>query len=236
MPNASAKMPDASAQDGREAVLSRVRERLGVRGDEPGRRGLVQSRMRNPEPNLIPERAKKPRAELIKLFQTMLEKAGAKTGRVRSLKGLSEAVAAQLRENNLPLRVRLGADPVFDGLRAEPGILELLSGRADGSDAVGLSHAIAGAAETGTLFLASGPDNPSTLNFLPETHTIAILASDIAGSYEEGWAKLRAIYGSFNMPRTVNLIGGPSRTADIEQTIVMGAHGPKNLIVLIVGS
>ncbi len=229
-------MSEGSAKGSRQAVLSGVRARLGVCGDEPGRRGLVQSRMRNPEPNLIPERAKKPRPELIKLFQTMLEKAGAKASRVRSLKGLAEAIAGQLRENNLPLRVRLGADPVFDGLRAEPGILELLSGPAEASDAVGLSHAIAGAAETGTLFLASGPDNPSTLNFLPETHAIVILASDVAGSYEEGWAKLRSIYGSFNMPRTVNLISGPSRTADIEQTIVMGAHGPKNLIVLIAGS
>ena len=56
---------------------------------------------------------------------------------------------------------------------------------------MGLSHAIAGAAETGTLFLVSGAENPSTINFLPEHHAIVILASDIVGSYEEGWAKLR---------------------------------------------
>ena len=43
-------------------------------------------------------------------------------------------------------------------------------------------------------------------------------------------------YGDGRMPRTVNLISGPSRTADIEQTIVMGAHGPKNLVVIIAGS
>jgi L-lactate dehydrogenase complex protein LldG len=228
-------MADASAKDGREAVLSRIRERLGVRGDEPGRRGLVQSRLRNPQANLIPERARKPKAELVKLFQAMMEKAGARVQRVRSLKGLPDAVAAQLRENNLPPRIRLGADAVFDGLRAEPGILELLAGPAEESDAVGLSHAIAAAAETGTLFLASGPANPSTLNFLPETHVVVVLASDIAGSYEECWAKLRPAYGG-SLPRTVNLISGPSRTADIEQTIVMGAHGPKNLIVLVAGS
>jgi L-lactate dehydrogenase complex protein LldG len=226
-------MADSSSRD---AVLARVRERLGVRGDEPGRRGLVQSRLRNPKANLIPERAQKSKSEAIKLFQTMLEKAGAKVSRVRALKTLPEAIAAALRENNLPLRVRLGADPFFDGLRAEPGLLELQTGPAGANDAVGLSHAIAGAAETGTLFLVSGPDNPSTLNFLPETHAVVILASDIAGSYEEGWAKLRAIYGSGTMPRTVNLISGPSRTADIEQTIVMGAHGPRNLLVLIAGS
>jgi L-lactate dehydrogenase complex protein LldG len=227
---------DAPSISAREAVLSRVRGKLGVRGDEPGRRGLVQSRLRNPHANLIPERAQKPRPELIKLFQTMLEKSGAKVRRVRSLKGLPEAIASELRDSNLPSRVRAGADAIFGGLRAEPGLLEILSGPAGATDAVGLSHAFAGAAETGTLFLASGPDNPSTLNFLPESHFVVILADDIAGSYEEAWAKLRAIHGTGGMPRTVNLISGPSRTADIEQTIVMGAHGPKNLTVLIATS
>ena len=47
--------------------------------------------------------------------------------------------------------------------------------------------------------------------------------------------RLRAIYGEGSLPRTVNLISGPSRTADIEQTIVRGAHGPKRLHVVILG-
>jgi L-lactate dehydrogenase complex protein LldG len=229
-------MAEISRTEARLAIFRQVRSALQVRGDEPGRRGLVQSRLRNPQPNLIPERALRPRAELIKLFQSMLEKAGAKVARVRAVKGLPEAIAAQLRENGIPPRVRLGTDPVFDTLKAEPDGLEILQGPAKPDDPVGLSHAVAGAAETGTLFLVSGPENPSTLNFLPETHQIVILANDIAGSYEECWAKLRSIYGGGNMPRTVNLISGPSRTADIEQTIVMGAHGPRNLLVLIAGS
>ena len=91
------------------------------------------------------------------------------------------------------------------------------------------------AAETGTLFLVSGPENPTTLNFLPEAHTVLIKSSDIVGSYEEAWDRLRAIYGKGALPRTVNLVSGPSRTADIEQTIVMGAHGPRRLLVLILG-
>ncbi|MBI4724574.1 MAG: lactate utilization protein [Rhodomicrobium sp.] len=229
-------MADSSPKSARDAVLSRVRAKLGVRGDEPGRWGPVQSRLRNPHANLIPERAQRARPESVKLFQTMLEKAGAKVIRVRSLKALPEAIAAILRENNLPLRLRLGTDAIFEGLRAEPGQIEVLSGPAGANDTTGLSHAIAGAAETGTLFLVSGPDNPSTLNFLPENHIAVILASDIAGSYEEGWAKLRTVYGNGRMPRTVNLISAPSRTADIEQTIVMGAQGPKSLTVLIAGA
>jgi L-lactate dehydrogenase complex protein LldG len=229
-------MGEISRTDARLAIFRQVRASLQVRGDEPGRRGLVQSRLRNPQANLIPARAQQPRGELIKLFQTMLEKAGAKVARVRALKAIPEAIAAQLREAGAPLRVRIGADPIFEALRTEPGGLEILQGRAQPDDPVGLSHAIAGAAETGTLFLTSGPANPSTLNFLPETHQIVVLANDIAGSYEEGWAKLRSIYGAGNMPRTVNLISGPSRTADIEQTMVMGAHGPRNLLVLIAGA
>jgi L-lactate dehydrogenase complex protein LldG len=196
----------------------------------------VQSRLRNPKANIIPERAQRPRAELIKLFQTMLESCGAKVSRVRALKALPEAIAAGLRENNLPSRVRMGSDPLFNDLRAAPGLIETSAGRAEAQDTAGLSHAFAGAAESGTLFLVSGPDNPSTLNFLPETHIVVVLASDISGSYEEAWAKLRGVYGGGEMPRTVNLISGPSRTADIEQTIVMGAHGPKNLLVFIAGA
>ncbi|WP_251133958.1 lactate utilization protein [Rhodomicrobium sp. Az07] len=220
----------------RDAIMARVRKGLGVRGDEPGRRGVVQTRLRNPAPNLIPERAKGTKPELVKKFQTMLENGGTGVVRVRTYKGVPEAVAATLRERNLPSRVRLGTDPFFKIFEAEPGLLEILGGAADPADLVGLSHAFAGAAETGTLFLASGPDNPSTLNFLPEHHFVLIDAGDVFGSYEECWTKLRGIHGAGIMPRTVNLISGASRTADIEQTIVKGAHGPKTLVVFIVGS
>ena len=79
------------------------------------------------------------------------------------------------------------------------------------------------------------PANPTTLNFLPEAHTVLIEAADIVGSYEEAWDRLRAIHGKGTLPRAVNLISGPSRTADIEQTIVRGAHGPRRLLVLILG-
>ncbi len=226
----------ADSKDARENVLTRVRAKLGVRGDEPGRRGVVHSRLRTHAANLIPERAQRPKGELSRLFQAMLDKSGAKTIRVRALKAIPEAVASALRDSNLPLRLRVGSDAIFDSLRAEPGLIEVLTGPAEATDAVGLSHAFAGAAETGTLFLSSGPENPSTLNFLPENHFVVVLASDIAGSYEECWTKLRSAYGEGRMPRTVNLISGPSRTADIEQTIVLGAHGPKNLVVFIAGS
>jgi len=95
----------------------------------------------------------------------------------------------------------------------------------------GLTTAFAAIAETGTLMLLSGPHGPTTLNFLPSTHVVVLFESQVTGAYEDAWDLLRALP---DMPRTVNLITGPSRTGDIEQTIYLGAHGPLNLHVVLV--
>ena len=83
--------------------------------------------------------------------------------------------------------------------------------------------------------LLSGPDNPVTLTFLPEHHLVVIPADAVHGDMERALARLRAIHGKGEMPRTVNFVSGPSRSADIEQTILLGAHGPRALHVLVVG-
>jgi len=83
--------------------------------------------------------------------------------------------------------------------------------------------------------LLSGPDNPTTLNFLPDHHLVIIDAKDVAGDYETVWDRLRKKFGAGKMPRAVNWITGPSRSGDIEQKTLLGAHGPRSLHVLIVG-
>jgi L-lactate dehydrogenase complex protein LldG len=144
------------------------------------------------------------------------------------------AIAGYLRANNLPACLRAGLDPELVKLpwEREP-TLELQRGRAEAADQVGLTRAIAGVAETGTLILASGPDNPVTLNFLPETHIVLLSAKDIVGSYEDAWIKLRERFGK-SLPRTVNMISGPSCTGDIGSTIIRGAHGPRRMCVIVV--
>jgi L-lactate dehydrogenase complex protein LldG len=82
--------------------------------------------------------------------------------------------------------------------------------------------------------MVSGPENPSTLNFLPDNHIIVVAGKDIAGDYESVLARLRAACGKGGMPRTVNFITGPSRSGDIEQTLLLGAHGPRRLHVIVV--
>ena len=83
--------------------------------------------------------------------------------------------------------------------------------------------------------LLSGPDNPTTLNFLPDTHIVMLSADDIAGDYETVWRRIRERYGAGVCRARSNLVTGPSRSADIEQTLILGAHGPRALHILVVG-
>ena len=82
--------------------------------------------------------------------------------------------------------------------------------------------------------LLSGSGGPTTLNFLPDNHIVVLRASRVVGAYEDAWTRLREAYGPGVLPRTVNLVTGPSRTADIEQTIQLGAHGPRRLHILVI--
>ena len=111
-------------------------------------------------------------------------------------------------------------------------MLEVRRGRAEDVDAVGLTTAFAGIAETGTLMLLSGPETPTTIAFLPETSIVVLRAERVLRAYEDGLRLLREERGE--LPRSINLITGPSRSGDIEQTIQLGAHGPKRLLVLLV--
>ena len=224
-----------SNQD-RALVLSRIRAGLGVTGRDRAREAAVEARLRAHPRGTIPARAHASREALIELMTTMLAAQGAEVTRAATPGDAVRAVAEDLRNHSLPSRLRVGGDAQLAALPWDvmPGV-ELVFGPANGEDRAGLSRAVAAAAETGTLVLVSGADNPTTLAFLPEAHFILVSAGDVVGSYEEAFDRLRAIYGEGALPRTVNLISGPSRTADIEQTIVRGAHGPKRLHVVILG-
>jgi L-lactate dehydrogenase complex protein LldG len=220
----------------RALVLSRIRAGLGVAGRDRAREAAVEARLRAHPRGTIPARAHASREALIELMTTMLAAQGAEVTRAATPGDAVLAVAEDLRNHSLPSRLRVGGDAQLAALPWDvmPGV-ELVFGPANGEDRAGLSRAVTAAAETGTLVLVSGVDNPTTVAFLPEAHFILVSAGDVVGSYEEAFDRLRAIYGEGALPRTVNLISGPSRTADIEQTIVRGAHGPKRLHVVTLG-
>ncbi len=220
----------------RDAILGRIRRSLGTGEANLVRRAAVTDRLQRAPAGVVPARGKLEPEARIALFREKAEAAQATTERVASPDDLPAAVAGYLRRHNLPQAIRMGDDPrlaAADWSR-EPQ-LSLSRGASAGDDLACLSQAAAAIAETGTLALASGPDNPTTLNFLPDVHIVAVAAEDVVGDLETVWAGLRERHGKGVLPRTVNLVTGPSRSADIEQTLLLGAHGPRSLHIVVVG-
>ncbi len=220
----------------RAAILANVRKSLGASANDPARRATADAHLTARARHPIPERvAGKDAASLKELFRTQLETAGTTVLEVDAAEDVPQAVADYLRGKNLPQTIRMGSDPDLTGMPwGNVPSLEVTQGPAAPEDTAGLSKAVAGVAETGTMMLASGSANPVTLNFLPETHLVVVAASSIVGPYEDGFSRVRETFGDSTMPRTVNLISGPSRTGDIGGRIVMGAHGPRQVCVVIV--
>ncbi|MFQ5626163.1 MAG: lactate utilization protein C, partial [Methyloligellaceae bacterium] len=191
----------------RQSVLRDIRAALGAGGKDKARKETVRNRLTSHRANLVPKRARKSRRARLELFTGMLEGQAAKVSHAKSEDDVPEIVAAYLRKNNLPAEFRTGSDELLMRIPWDKApSLTRMRGRGQGSDAVTMTRAQAAAAETGTMFLASGEDNPTTLNFLPDTHIIIIRADDILGSYEDAWNALRNTYGQRTLPRTVNLI------------------------------
>jgi L-lactate dehydrogenase complex protein LldG len=232
----------------RDRILSKVRAGVASgspvvnEGTEAERRATVAARLAGHVRHLVPERvAGKSAVELAAVLQRWIEMAGGELTAVASPAELPAAIAGYLRRHNLPQRVRIGADARLTGLAwaSEPQ-LDVVSGPAERSDMTGVTHALAAVAETGTLVVTSGADNPVTLSFLPENNIVVVQRGDIVGPLEDAMARLReagsgAGSATGAMPRTLNLISGPSRSADIGGIPVLGAHGPKRLCVMVVG-
>ena len=221
---------------GRENILGKVRASLGAGANEAARRAAVEERLRTAAPGIIPARGQLPPAERVALFSQMAVNLAATVEHVKEAADVPKAVVDYLRGHNLPSSVRMGADPRLAAMPwSQQRALDLRFGPSDGHDEAGVSHATAGIAETGTLVMTSGPENPTTINFLPEHHIVVVDAADIAGDLETVLGRIRAKYGKGTMPRTVNLISGPSRSGDIEQKMILGAHGPRALHIIVVG-
>jgi L-lactate dehydrogenase complex protein LldG len=217
----------------REQILAGVRQALGRGPLDEAKRAALEHRLANPSPNLVPARGRLDRAGRLDLFQAMAEEAAATVARVTSAGEVPAAVADYLAGENLPAEAVLAPElGDADIPWQERPLLSLRSGGTDGRDEVGIAAAYAGIAETGTLVMRSGPGSPSLLHFLPETEIVVLHGDRVVAAYEEALARLRA--GGGDLPRAVNLVTGPSRSADIEQTLQLGAHGPRRLHIILV--
>lgn len=218
----------------REQILGSIRSSLGRGPVEGEAAAALRQRLAAPGRNLVPDRtAGRDEAGLAGLLVEKLGEAACTVDEVPSLDEVPGRIAAWLQRENLP--ARLVQAPAFgaglDWTRAPT--IEVKTGTADGSEETSVTPVFAAVAETGTLLLLSDATTPTGLNFLPENHIAVVRRSQVVGPLEDAWSRLRAARAG-EMPRTVNLITGPSRTGDIEQRIQMGAHGPRRLHVIVV--
>lgn len=216
----------------RDAMLSAV---FRAAGNGPESRAAVADRLASRKQNVRPLRSADD-PNVIARFAEEAARAGTDVIRAASLTDVPTLIAKYVRDMNMPGDIRVATDPALAGIpwQMEPG-LRVETGPAKPEDTASLSMAYCGVAETGTLVMRSSPENPTMLNYLPFLHIGMLPEEKIVGGLETAWALLREQFPQ-TMPRMINLITGPSRTADIEQELLMGAHGPqKHMIIMLKG-
>lgn len=220
----------------RDDILGRLRRQLGRTG---ATRAEAQARIEA----VIAAHQCGPRAPAGALIERFIERARAMLSTVERCASEADVpvhCARWLAAHSLPSGLVV-APPLAHLDWAAAG-LEARAGAADGDDRVGVTGCFRAIAETGTLMLRSGVDMPPVNSLLPETHIAVVPAAHIVADMEAAWADARREWagsgagsGAGGWPRAVNFVSGPSRTADIEQVIVLGAHGPFRVHLLIVG-
>lgn len=224
-------------KNARTDILTKIKSTRSAPDAVTNELGSMRARLQDHPVNLIPERGKRDSAAQVGQFIEEAERVHATVKQITSETDIPTEIARYLAEHNLASRIKQA--PSLSHIDWSHTLLDVSEGVGHEDDEVCVTKAFGGVAETGTLVTYSGPENPTTLNFLPPVHIAVLNVSDIEGSYEDVWAKLRTKLKdkdqSINfIPRTVNFITGPSRTGDIQQTLLLGIHGPQRLHIVLV--
>lgn len=212
----------------RERILAKIRSRSGRSGatsdtERAAVRDVIRQRTRGPLPTIAMH---DPAAH----FMAECERLKTTVDAVASLNDVPQALARYLAQNRLEKRT-VGW-PSLSSLGWEAAGITYDNRLANADDLVGVTDCFCAIGETGTLLLLSSPATPKLTALLPETHVCIVPRSRIVATMEDAFALLRDERGQ--LPRATFFVSGPSRTADIEQTIVIGAHGPYRVHVIIV--
>ncbi len=217
---------------GKQAIIGAIQRGL-KRGPLPAdQRQMLQSRMAAHPRHIVPQRGQLEPEARVALFTHYVEREFGTVTRLADMAAVPEAIALYLAQQNLAPALVASPHPVLQAIPFDrTPMLSVRFGTSGAEDAVGLQHGFAGIAETGTLMLPSGPTHPVLNNLLPDHAIVLLHAANIVASYEDAFDLLR-LEGEIS--RNVMLVTGPSRSADIEQTLELGAHGPRRLHVLII--
>lgn len=213
----------------REQILGRIR--LALKPDRSHE--ACSARLHAHPHNLIPERGRVTQTLLVQTFIDLAEEAAATAEQVPDISDVIPSVIRYLARHQLPKRVCMAEVPVLRMLARRHKSALTITHKIDPElDQTTLTTAVGGIAETGTIMVASGAGHPSGLSFLPSNHLVILGCDQIVANLEQAWELLRA--RGQPLPRHVSCITGPSRTADIEQKIQLGVHGPKRLHLIVV--
>ena len=223
----------------RAAILGTIRRGLNRATLPADQASMLRGRIEAHPRQLIPARTDIDHQARVELFIHMAELQFVSFSRVADGTAVPEAIAEYLKSQNLPAELVIAPHPELRALDWEASpLLAIRYGTAEAADMVSVQRGFAGIAETGTLMLPSGAQTPTRLNLLPDTEIVVLKTSQVVGAYEEAFDRLReseaSPAGRF-MPRNVMLVTGPSRSADIERTLELGAHGPRRLHIVLIG-
>jgi L-lactate dehydrogenase complex protein LldG len=223
---------NASARD---AILARVRAALGKVDDRgaaaAAASAYVAAHAQGPRPAMA--------GDLVERFVRRATDMESTVERIASLARLPQAVARYIDALDLEPAIadqrshRGVCWPEFAELDWAGAGLAIEARPTQGNDRLGITGTFCAIAETGTLVITSGAATPTASMLLPDTHVAVVRPDRIVAGMEEAFELVRAERPG--MPRAVNLVSGPSRTGDIEQTIVVGAHGPFRVHIVVVG-
>ena len=214
----------------RENILARIRRAHGKAGSEPSAADLERVRAVIGRPVTGPWPAFATPDDPLAQFLKECDRLGTTHAQVATEAEIPRETARYLGATGLAPRVvgwREFAAPDW-----KPAGIEFEARPANRDDKTGLTGCFCAIAETGTTLLLSSPEHPKVNALLPETHVCVVRRSRLVGTLEEAFALVRREHGE--LPRSTFFVSGPSRTADIEQTMVIGAHGPYRVHVLVV--
>jgi L-lactate dehydrogenase complex protein LldG len=211
----------------RDNIFARIRRGLGLPtiplAEERERAlSVINDKPRGPRPSQVWQ-------DPISRFIERCQQLSTTTEVVSDISAIPQAVSNYLNQYNLPRQMVIWPD--FSQYNWQEVGITVRVGSAKGDDLVGVTGAFCAIAETATLMLPSGVNTPSTVSLLPETHIALLDKKRIVNYMEDAWALYMAEKGT--LPRAVNFVSGPSRTADIEQTIIIGAHGPYRVHIIL---
>jgi len=217
----------------RDNILGRVRKALGRAAPDEAARAAAEAylaaRAQGPRPALTDD--------LVERFMRRARTMQSTVERVAEKGDIPRSVGRYLDGLEFPAALASGKTdagvcwPEFALLDWTGAGLHMEARPATGNDRLAVTGVFCAIAETGTMVIVSGAKTPTASILLPETHIAIVPAQRIVAGMEDAFALLRRERGA--LPRAVNMVSGPSRTGDIEQTIVLGAHGPYRVHILV---